>query len=245
MALFTDGTISTLEELRGYESAVYDVASTERIDLSQKLVLAQQELGIELTSRFFRERPDDLGRAVITPPIQAWHRFRTLAIFYRDAYNSQLNDRYLNKWCEYERLAKWASSIVFDTGVGMVGDAIPKAAPPVLSTTAGSADAAMYWVRAAWVGASGEEGCPSDLNVLSAPASTVPVAEASEPPCAVTGWNVYVGTAVDDVRLQNSSPIPAGTSWVMPGSGLVAGKAAGKGQAPSFHKRIDRVIQRG
>ena len=51
MALFTDGTISTLEELRGYESAVYDVASTERIDLSQKLVLAQQELGIELTSR--------------------------------------------------------------------------------------------------------------------------------------------------------------------------------------------------
>ncbi len=74
MALFTDGTISTLEELRGYESAIYDVATTERIDLSQKLLLAKQELGIELTSRFFRENPGgpkqgggDAGAAVLAP----------------------------------------------------------------------------------------------------------------------------------------------------------------------------------
>ena len=70
MALFTDGTISTLEELRGYESGFYDVASIEGIDLSQKLVLAQQELGVELTARLFREQPEQLGRVVVTPPLQ-------------------------------------------------------------------------------------------------------------------------------------------------------------------------------
>ena len=94
MALFTDGAISSLEDLRGYESTIYDLASTERIDLSRKLVLAHQELEVELVSRFFRENPNELAYAVVTPALQLWHTFHTLAVVYRDAYNSHLNDRY-------------------------------------------------------------------------------------------------------------------------------------------------------
>ena len=51
MALFTDGAISSLEDLRAYESTIYDLASTERIDLSRKLVLAHQD---GAKSEFFR-----------------------------------------------------------------------------------------------------------------------------------------------------------------------------------------------
>jgi hypothetical protein len=245
MALFTDGTISTLEELRGYESAIYDVATTERIDLSQKLLLAQQELGIELTSRFFRETPEGLNEAVVTPALQSWHLFQTLALIYRDAYNSHFNDRYLGKWREYERLAKWACRHVLDMGVGMVGEPVPKAQPPVAGVAAGAAGAATYWIRVAWTGRSGEEGCASDPSVVSSPQGMVPTAEAVGPPPNATGWNVYAGLALDDTRLQNASPISAGASWVMGPSGLVAGKPAGKGQTPSFYKRIERVLQRG
>ncbi len=244
MALFTDGTISTLEDLRSYESSIYDLASTERIDLSQKLVLAQQELEVDLTSRFFREDLEELKKAVVTLPLQLWHIFHTLELVYRDAHSSQLNDRYLGKWQEYERVSKWAFESLLATGVGLVDAPIPKAGSPLVSTAAGAGEASTYWARAAWAGGNGEEGCPSDFSVLSAPQGTVPVVETGEAPATVTGWNVYLGTAPDAVYQQNASPISIGSSWTMPSSGLVAGKPAGKGQSPSSYKRIERVLQR-
>ncbi len=245
MALFTDGTISTLEDLRSYESSIYDIASTERIDLSQKLVLAQRELEVELTSRFFRENLDDLKRLVVTPPLQLWHLFHTLSLAYRDAHHSQLNDRYLGKWREYERLSKWALSNLLSTGAGMVGEPILQAPPPTLTAVAGEAGAEMYWVRAAWLGQNGEEGCPSEPGVLSAPEDYVPMVQAAEAPAAASGWNVYAGTAIDATRLQNSTPLPLGSSWTLPPTGLVAGRIAGFGQLPSTYRRIEQVRRRG
>ncbi len=49
MALFTDG-ISTIQDLMNQDSYVLATAQTENINLAQKLVIAQQELGIELTT---------------------------------------------------------------------------------------------------------------------------------------------------------------------------------------------------
>jgi hypothetical protein len=245
MALFTDGTISTLEDLRGYESTIYDLASTEGIDLSQKLVLAQQELEVELTRRFFADDLEHLGKVVVTLPLQLWHTFQTLALVYRDAYNSHLNDRYLGKWREYERQAKWAFDNLLAVGVGMVESPVPKAAPPVIATAPGTAAAAMYWARTSWIGQTGEEGCPSEPSVLAAADGSVPVITPGEAPTGVTGWNVYVSTEPGPVYLQNSWPIPSGESWTMAASGLVAGKAAGDGQAPTSYKRFERTLRRG
>jgi len=245
MALFTDGTISTLEDLRSYESTIYDLASTEGIDLSQKLVLAQRELEVELIRRFFLDDPEDLGKLVVTLPLKLWHIFQTLTLVYRDAYNSQLNDRYKGKWQEYERLAKWAFDNLLTTGVGIVDQPVGKAARPVMTTVAGNGQASMYWARAAWIGEAGGEGCPSDLSVLSAPNGTAPVIAAGAAPAGVAGWNVYVSTEPGAAYLQNSSPIAVGESWTMPPSGLVAGRAAGEGQAPSSYKRFERVLRRG
>jgi hypothetical protein len=245
MALFTDGTISTLEELRGYESGLYDVASIEGIDLSQKLVLAHQELGVELTARFFREQPEQLGRVVVTQPLHLWHIFQSLALTYRDSYNSHLNDRYLGKWREYQRMADWASRNLFETGVGLIEEAVAKAAAPTVRAVSGQGAAAMYWVRVAWVSAKGEEGCPSEPAVLAAALGTVPEVEAVEAPANASGWNVYVGQSIEDSRLQNEQPIGIGATWRLPSSGLAAGRKAGQGQQPSSYVRINRVLQRG
>lgn len=245
MALFTDGTTSTLEELRGYESGLYEVASIEGIDLSQKLFLAHQELGVELTARFFREQPEQLGRVVVTQPLHLWHIFQSLALTYRDSYNSHLNDRYLGKWREYQRMANWASRNLFETGVGLIEEAVPKAAAPTVRVVSGQGAAAMYWVRVAWVSAKGDEGCPSEPAVLATAQGTVPEVEAAEAPANAIGWNVYAGLSIEDSRLQNEQPIEIGATWRLPFTGLAAGRKAGNGQQPSSYVRINRVLQRG
>jgi len=48
MALYTDGPISSIEELTARDSQLLSVAGTEEIDLTQKIALAQDELGLEL-----------------------------------------------------------------------------------------------------------------------------------------------------------------------------------------------------
>src|ERR1700730_10251022 len=113
MALFTDGAISTIDQLAEQDSAVLDVASTEGIDAAVKLSLAQDELSVELMSAFSRCSPSrtvpsiwgpgmgstfqgvfQLSNTAFPPPLRLWHTFHTLVMIYRDAYNNQLNDRY-------------------------------------------------------------------------------------------------------------------------------------------------------
>ena len=177
MALFTDAPISTLDQLAAQDTAVLDVASNEGIDASAKILLAQEELGVELTSAFSRSAfsrtsPSmwwpgsvatslsvlQLPNIVVTPPLRLWHTFRTLALVYRDAYGNQLNDRYAAKWREYQDLAKWASAMLFQTGIGVVSSPIAVASSPEVDLLSGSQPATMYFARVAWLNSTGEEG---------------------------------------------------------------------------------------
>lgn len=254
MALFTDGTISTTEDLRAYENAIFDLASTEGIDLSIKLVLAQQEMEVELTDFLLQEtgqdslaltaRPD-LGRVVVTRPVKQWHIFHTLSLAYRDAYGSHFNDRYLGKWKEYARLTRWASTKSFDTGIGMVYEPIPKAPPPTLSAVPGDLAAATYWVSVAWTNAAKEEGCPSDPAVLVLANGSSLVVEAGDPPEIAAGWNVYAGCATGDMLRQNEAPLAGGAAWQTPAGGLQPGAKPGEGQTPDYFVTVRRILQRG
>ncbi len=48
MALFTDGLMSGLEDLAAQDAQISTVASVEGIDVTQKMALAQEELGLEI-----------------------------------------------------------------------------------------------------------------------------------------------------------------------------------------------------
>ncbi len=246
MALFTDGAISTLEDLRGYESEIYTLASTENIDLSKKTVLAQQELEVEITARFFREDPAEIRLAVVTPALKLWHRFHTLALIFRDAYNSHLNDRYQGKWKEYERQARWAYENLLVSGLGVVSEPVPRAPAPSLTAVPGSAPEGTYWVRVAWTGAGGATGWASEPSVADAGgATTLQVQIAGAAPPGVTGWNVYVGADADSATQQNAAPLEAGSAWTLPSGGLMGGAPAGQGQTPESYRRFERVFRRG
>lgn len=254
MALFNDGPLSTVTDLQKYENGILGVASTEGIDLSGKMALAQDDIANELVLFLLRRLPVwdfqwNQRRArgtrdvVVTAPLKQWHVHKTLAMVYRDAYNNQLNDRYLNKWNEYENLAKVSSETYLQIGVGLVADPLPKPAVPLLSIAAGSGNAATYYVAVTWVNTAGQESNASDVATITTADGQQMVVAAVNPPANAAGWNVYVGQAPDAVNLQNATALGVIDSWTL--ITLVQGSPAGRGQAPTWFFVDHRVIERG
>jgi hypothetical protein len=255
MALFTDGPISSAEDLQEYDSSVLTVANAESIDVAVKITLAQQDLGNELMLFLFRRasfrvyqpnvaRRTGLPDVVVTQAMQQWHVMTTLALVYRDAYYSQLNDRYQGKWNEYEQLAKASLRTYFQLGVGVVADPIPMAPAPELSSVAGTGVAEMLYVAATWVNGVGQEGAPSDVATLKTGAGAVLVATLIGPPQNAAGWNVYVGLSPTALTRQNDSPLALGSSWIMTGP-LSPGVAPSTGQPPAWFIVDHRFVNRG
>jgi hypothetical protein len=255
MALFSDGPISDTADLQRYESAILNVATQESIDLGAKLMLAQEDLANELLLFLLRRsslRDYSLGfrrlqgvkDVAVTDPMRQWHVHRTLSLVYRDAYNNQLNERYQGKWAEYEKLAKASERTYFQIGVGLVADPIPKAATPILSSVEGTAAGGVFYVAVTWVNASGQEGAPSDFVPLVTTNGQQLLVTVGMMPQCVTSWNVYVGTSLAMLNLQNQGPLGTSSSWTM-SSGLNAGAPLPGGQQPTWFVVDHRVIERG
>jgi hypothetical protein len=264
MALFTDGSISTLDQLAEQDSAVLDVASTEGIDAAAKLTLAQEELGVELMAAFSRCSPSrtvpslwwpgmgstfqgilQLSNTAVTPPLRLWHTFRTLAMIYREAYSNQLNDRYLGKWNSYKELAKWATGMLFQIGIGVVSSPVSAAQVPDLNVLSGNQSATTYFAQVTWLNATSEEGAPSAIVSATAPDQNAIQVMPKSPPVNATTWNVYAGISIDSITLQNANPIDLLDSWIIPAGGLVTGAAPGTGQEPNYYYELPRYLQRG
>jgi hypothetical protein len=255
MALFTDGPISSAQNLQEYDSSVLSVANAEGIDVAVKVTLAQQDLENELMLFLFRRAPfrdyqlnfrqrPGLADVVVTDALQQWHILRTLALVYRDAYYNQLNNRYQGKWSEYEQLAKASSRTYFQLGVGVVADPIPMAALPELSSVPGSGAEEMFYVVTTWVSAAGQEGAPSDYATFNTAAGEDMTVTLAGPPKNAVGWNVYVGLSPSALARQNNAPLAPGSSWIMTGA-LSSGAALTTGQQPAWFIVDHRVIERG
>ena len=255
MALFTDGPINDTADLQDYESSILSTAATEGVDITAKTVLAQDEIGRQLLLFLLRVPLRDAKAAVrrtigiydvvITKPLKHCHALKSIAFVYRDAYNSQLNDRYLGKWNEYERLSQEAMEDYLQAGLGLVADPVPRGSEALLTTIAGGGTATTYYVATSWLNASGQEGAPGDVNSIATDDGTDLIVATTQAPGNVLAWNVYAGTAADLITLQNSEPIAVGNSWGLPPSGLISGTPPKNGQEPDHFLFHDRRIQRG
>lgn len=245
MALFTDGNISTLDDLTAHDTGLMGVAGVEGIDLTVKLALAQEELGVELASMLPPQ--SGLDGVVVTAPLRLWHVFHTLAMVYRDAYNNQLNDRYKGKWQQYRELAQWASRKLLETGLGMAANPVPRAGAPVLSAAPGvgwSEDTTLY-ACVAWVNAAGEEGAAGPWGMITVGPGQALAVRAVQPPAAAAGWNVYVGIDSGEMRRQNEVPLDTAASWTQAGALREDGAQPGKGQKPSYQRALAQTLRRG
>jgi len=265
MALFTDNLVSEASDLVAYESDLTQLASSEGIDLNTKLMLAQTEVGaqIEGSSRrpgsvFFAKGVGfgsasgdaslprfDLNQVVVTPPLKLWHTFQTLSLVYRDASSRQVNDKFQVKWREYRELSKWASELLFQTGVGLVTKPIPRAAQPTLSLVSAMQDAMALFVRVSWTRSDGSEGAGSPELPFSSPSGQALQVSVGEAPPEVSGWNLYLGTEMGTVFIQNAVPLGLAESFVVPTLGALEGELIGEGQPPELLRTAPRFLQRG
>ena len=243
MALFTDGPISTTEDLAAYDAQVLDVAGTEGIDLSKKLNLAQDELAVELAALL--PEPDRLDHVVITTPVRLWHVYLTLALVYRDAYNNQLNDRYGRRRDEYRGLAKWATTKLIETGVGLVWEPLPKAAPPQVTFVPGNQSVGTYYASVSWVNTRGDEGAASEWTAITVPDGNVLSVQPADQAAGATGWNVFVGLTPETLIQQNQGAIAVGQPWQQDTAVSSTGRSPGAGQMVDYVRPLPRILQRG
>ncbi len=256
MALLTDGNPNDTEGLRVFESAILDVAHVEGIDLDVKLCLATEEISQDVLDMLLGHAPAwfsmgdhrrllGVSDVVVSPQMKRWQALHTLAVVYRDAYNNQLNDRYLRKWDEYRELARGARERTYGFGIGLVAAPIPRAGTPVLGVGAGAVAGGLYYAQVSWVSALGQEGSVSfSTNFQTTDNSALTVA-AGNAPAVAAGWNVYVGLTDSTLTLQNSAPLGIGTTFTLPGSGLISGVSPGDGQAADMYVTGGRILRRG
>ncbi len=255
MPLFVDGNISTIEDLRVYDSSILSVATIEQIDLAAKLKLSERELQVEIQSFLAREAARDgfqlspsvidLSRVVVTEPLHQWHSVHALTAIYRDAYYSQLNDRYQGRWKEFMRASASLQATLFETGLGIVCDPVPKAVVPTVLIDSGPIEASVYYIRASWINAAGQEGQASETTAVIADQFHDLEVAALNAPANATGWHIYIGHTSDTQVRQNASAILPGSTWSLPVSGLASGPRAGEGQSPDYLLRMGRILLRG
>jgi hypothetical protein len=97
------------------------------------------------------------------------------------------------------------------------------AAPKLSSISGGTLDATTYYVKIAYVSATGATGETSVEESLAVIADDL--LEVASPPSLLgaTGYNVYVSDAAGAETLQNTTPVSIGTNWTEPTTGLVSG----------------------
>jgi hypothetical protein len=255
--LLGDGSPNAAADLQVYEMAILDVAHTEGMDLDVKLTLATEEISEDVLdilldhtrSTVFPEsnlrRARGVTDVVVTPPMKRWHALHTLAVVYRDAFNNQLNDRYLAKWQEYGGLAKDARERTIKLGIGLALNPVPQAGAPVMGSVGGLGADGTFYVQVSWVSSSGQEGTPSEVTATGLTAGSNLTVQAVNPPAVATGYNVYAGASEAEITRQNSALVPVGQIFEMPDGGLVAGVAAGMGQAADVYITGGPLVRRG
>src|SRR5215469_8958293 len=201
MALFTDGSISGLEDLAAQDSQLLDIASEEGINVTQKITLAQDQIGLDLISILSGLKSWNwpvslvqepvLTQIVVTPALKLWHTYLSLEMVYRDAYADQLNDRYGAKRDQFHQLAAAAREKLTQIGLGIAAQPVPQAATPQLTAVEGSLPDAIYYVTMTWVNELGEEGASSTPEAITTLRSSFEVQPGS-PPQNAASWNVYV-----------------------------------------------------
>ncbi len=247
MALLVDGTLNTMETLKAQDSGVMEVSHGEGVNLTAKLEIARHEIEIEIDALLRKTGCGSLGQVVATTALKRWHLLLTLAMTYRDAYFSQLNDRYKERWKAYEGEARAAGERVLEDGVGMARDPLPRPGTVLAEIVGGGLAETTYWVRTSWVGAGGQESEAGEGVCVAADwAHSLKVRQSAEKaPEAATGWNVFVGQAPGTETRQNTIPMAVGGEWTLSTAGVGLGVTPGDGQEAEFYCSRRRLMRRG
>lgn len=249
MALFTDGPIITIEDLRSYESSILAVAKSEGIDLTKKIDLSHREVGADIFEYLTEKTASGMGpssvglhQIVTSDLLFHWVVLHALELIFRDCYHSQLNDRYRMKWQEYERQSRRAASRYFHVGAGVVEVPVGRAGGPSIEAIPGVMENGTYEIRVAWQNLSGQIGSASDDVLFISTDGSVPVVRPGPGPLNGVRWHVYAGRLGEALFRQNDEPLDPDVTWTAPPTGFAPGSALEGGQhADYFLRRIHTI----
>jgi hypothetical protein len=254
MALFSDGVACTIDDLTDQDSGLLDVAQTCGINVTTKMRLAHEDITSEIHLWLDRSRPSmdiawvpspRIEQVVTTPALRQWEVMMALSLVYRDAYFSQLVDRYQAKWEEYSQLTRRAYERFVASGMGLVNHPVKQALPPILGTVAGPQKGGSFYASIAWVNAAGQEGAASIASSIMIGDGNLMTVSAAESLSGVAGFNVYAATDLNAMFRQNDTALPAGGSFTYVPNVATGGRLPGTGQAPDCVRPMARTILRG
>ncbi len=248
MALFLDGPPSSIDDLSGFDSQLLDVASTERIDVTRKLAIAQDELTVDLQAWLARSagRPAAaaLETVVVTPALKLWHAYRSLEMVYGDAYNSQLNDRYAGRRDQFKGMAKWAREKLIETGIGMANSPVPQASMAEITPIIGTLPDSTYYLTVTYLNSGGDEGRCAPPSAVASTSGGIAL-RITNPPAGVSGWNVFAGSGPNDMTLQNPQVLGPEQQWLITHPLDTGGRRPADGQPANTVQVVARVLLRG
>ncbi|HWE52420.1 MAG TPA: hypothetical protein VG273_21670 [Bryobacteraceae bacterium] len=254
MALFVDGPAFGIDDLTDQDSALLDIALDNDINVTTKMSLALDEIKTDLQLWLLKLRPTletlwipalRVEQIVVTPALKRWETMHALALVYRDAYFSQLVDRYQAKWQEYAKLARDARESFIATGMSLVNDPVPQALPPALTSTPAPQSGGTFYASVAWVNAAGQEGAASAASSITIADGNVMVVSGVNPPPNATGFRVYAGPALAALYLQNQVLLPVGAVCLYIPGLITHGPLPGPGQKADFVRPMARTLLRG
>lgn len=254
MALFTDGPACTIDDLTDQDAGLLDVALGANINVSTKLRLAAEEIGADLHLWLIKPLPalepawaptTRIGQVVVTPSLKRWETMHALSLVYRDAYFSQLVDRYQAKWQQYQSLTREARESFIASGLGMVSNPVVQAAAPVLTTTPGPQQGGTFYACVTWVNSTNQEGAPSVASAITVADGNLMVVGVSNAPSSANGFNVYAGDSLTGMMLQNNVPLPVTATYLYVPGEFIGGRLPGNGQEPDFVRPLPRTLRRG
>lgn len=252
MPLFIDGPSVTVEDLVNEDSGLLDVAKSCGINVSTKILLAHDELGTDLNLLIARVNAGDttgemlgLRQVAVTSSLKKWETMMSLSAFYRDAYFSQLVDRFQAKWKEYTQLTQVANNKFIAGGIGFVSDPAPRAEAPLLNSVPGPQSGGVFYAVVTWVNAAGQEGEPSIASSLTVADGNLMTVMAINAPSSAIGFNVYAGPILSSLLLQTSTPLSAGLSFTYIPGQMAEARTPGTGQSPDFFRSASQMMLRG
>jgi hypothetical protein len=258
MGLFIDGPAITIDDLIAEDSGLLATAQTVGINVTAKLGLAMSEVQSELETLLLRLQttttgsvgliqPPGIGQVVVTPDLARWEKMQALMMVYRDAAYTQLIDRYKSKWDMFTALNQAARNQFIANGMGLVNSPVPQAAIPILGTESVTSTQAggTFYACVTWVNAAGQEGSPSAAASIVVPANNLMTVMATGAPANAVGFNVYVGTVLAMMTLQNDVVLPEGSTFTYIPGVSSSSQLPGTGQVPDYVKALPATIQRG
>ncbi|HYP12584.1 MAG TPA: hypothetical protein VEQ63_01565 [Bryobacteraceae bacterium] len=243
-----DGPTVSIEQLKAYESAVLDVASTEKVNVTAKLELAHREMGFDLIAFLKRhglDRSGQLDYVVVTDALLHAECLLVLELIYRDAYNTAINDRYHGKKQEYLRRSNEAVRRLMEIGVGMTATPLRRPAEAAVGTLPSSATVPASCYVSVAVQRGEVTSSWSEPVLHEAPAgSSLGVSSPARNELA-DGWTVYAGPTQEKLFRQTPTAVPFGTIWLLPESGLRTDLPELKQQSPDWYVCNRRFLWRG